>query len=58
MDISRVWIQATEDQRAGPNPKKTVSVWMGNMSLSWSQVGADFRGRMSQESSGIICKKT
>lgn len=58
MDISRVSIQTTEDQHAGPNPEKTVNVWMRNMSLGWSQVGTDFHGRMSQESSGIICKRT
>lgn len=56
MDTSGVWIQALEDQHAWPDPEETV--WMGHMSLTWSQVGKDFRGSMSQGSSGTICKRT
>lgn len=58
MDTSRVWIQALEDQHAWPDPEETVAVWMGNMSLTWSRVGTDFSGRMSQESFSSICKRT
>lgn len=58
MATSRIWIQALENQHAWPDPKETMAVWMGNMSLTWSQVGTDFSGRMSQKSSNTICKET
>jgi len=58
VDASQVRIQALEDQHAWPDPEETVAVWLSNMSPTWSQVGTDFSGRMSQESPNTTCKRT